>query len=219
MSPSGAYNGSTIVQFIFAAAPFADGSFLILDALDWSGVAAVAMSSSKSLGPRRWQDIFEPSLPTDPSQTALRYVLAVLAAIAALLIRKALVPLLGNGNPYHIAWLAVIFSAWYCGFWQSLVAVAIETLGVWYWFLPPFDSLRIPNRSDIYGMLGFVFFGFLLSILGESFRRTISRKADAEERAHRAIVRALVLNPSEKRILIFFRLRLPIKNENTISRC
>jgi hypothetical protein len=63
---------------------------------------------------------FEPSLPTEPSQSALRYVLAVLAAIAALLLRKALVPLLGDDDPYHIAWLAVAFSAWYCGFWQSV---------------------------------------------------------------------------------------------------
>jgi hypothetical protein len=46
---------------------------------------------------------FEPSLATEPSQSALRYVLAVLAAIAALLLRKALVPLLGDHDPYQIA--------------------------------------------------------------------------------------------------------------------
>ena len=139
----------------------------------------MGVSNPESRKPRRWQEVFELSPPTDHWQSAWRYVLAIVPAIAALLLRKALVPLIGYSNPYHIAWLAVIFSAWYCGLWQSLLAVAIETLGVWYWFLPPFDSPRIPNRSDIYGMLGFVIFGLLLSMLGESFRRTISRKAEA----------------------------------------
>jgi K+-sensing histidine kinase KdpD len=87
--------------------------------------------------------VFEPALPTEHSQNALRYVLAVLASIAALLLRKALVPLLGDHNAYHVAWLAVVFSAWYCGFWQSLLAVAIQAVGVWYWFLPPSGSFRI----------------------------------------------------------------------------
>jgi K+-sensing histidine kinase KdpD len=135
---------------------------------------------------QRWQDVFEPALPTDHSQNALRYVLAVLASVAALLLRKALVPLLGEHNAYHVAWMAVVFSAWYCGFWQSLLAVAIQAVGVWYWFLPPSGSFRIAARSDIYGMLGFVFFGCLLTLLGESFRRAIGRKAAAEQQAHLA---------------------------------
>jgi PAS domain S-box-containing protein len=135
---------------------------------------------------KRGQDVFEPALPTEHSQNALRYVLAVLASIAALLLRKALVPLLGDHNAYHVAWLAVVFSAWYCGFWQSLLAVAIQAVGVWYWFLPPSGSFRIAPRSDTYGMLGFVFFGCLLTLLVESFRRTIGRKAAAEQQAHLA---------------------------------
>ncbi len=131
-------------------------------------------------------EVFEPSLPAEPSQNALRYVLAVLAAIAALLLRKALVPLLGNHDPYHIAWLAVAFSAWYCGFWQSVLALAIEAIGVWYWLLPPQQSWRIRDRSDVYGGVAFVLLGGLLTLLGESYRRTVSRKVRAEQQAHRA---------------------------------
>jgi PAS domain S-box-containing protein len=135
---------------------------------------------------KHWQSVFEPTLPTDPSQNALRYVLAVLVSIAALLLRQALAPLLGEHNPYHVAWLAVVFSAWYCGFWQSLLVVAVETVGVWYWFLPPVGSWRVAARSDIYGLLGFIFCGCLLTLLGESFRRTVRRKIAAEEQAHLA---------------------------------
>jgi hypothetical protein len=47
---------------------------------------------------QRWQDLFEPALPTDDSQNALRYVLAVLASVAALLLRKAFL-FLANTTP------------------------------------------------------------------------------------------------------------------------
>jgi len=129
--------------------------------------------------------VFEPAL-SSAGQNALRYALAVLAAIAALLLRKALAPLLGVHNPYHVAWLAIVFSARYCGFWQSLLAVGVETIGVWYWLLPPTPSWRIADRSDIYGLLGFALFGSLLSILGETYRRTLVHNVEAEQRAHRA---------------------------------
>jgi len=129
--------------------------------------------------------VFEPAL-SSAGQNPLRYALAVLAAIAALLLRKALAPLLGVHNPYHVAWLAIVFSAGYCGFWQSLLAVGVETIGVWYWFLPPTPSWRIADRSDIYGLLGFALFGSLLSILGETYRRTLVHNVEAEQRAHRA---------------------------------
>ena len=143
-------------------------------------------SNSKFQIWKRWHQAFEPALPTDPSQNALRYVLAVLAALAALLLRKALVPLLGDHNPYHLAWLAVVFSAWYCGFWQSVLALAIEAIGVWYWLLPPFSSWRIRDRSDVFGVIAFVLLGGLMTLLGEGYRRTLSRKVEAEQLAHRA---------------------------------
>jgi PAS domain S-box-containing protein len=133
-----------------------------------------------------WQQAFEPATSVDPSQTALRYVLAVLAAIAALLLRRALTPLLGDHNPYDVAWLAVVFSAWYCGFWQSLLCLAIEAMGVWYWLLPPYGGWRVRDRSDVYGIVAFVLLGGFLTLLGEAYRRTLSRKSEAEQRAHRA---------------------------------
>jgi PAS domain S-box-containing protein len=159
--------------------------FFILESDCGSGVA-VSESNSKSQFWNYWQRAFEPALLNDARQNALRYAMAVLVAIAALLLRKALVPVLGVHNPFHVAWLAVIFSAWYCGFWQSLLVLAIETMGVWYWLLPFFNSWQIADQTDLYGMLFFVLFGGLLSILGESYRRTLARNLEAEQRAHRA---------------------------------
>lgn len=162
------------------------GSFLILEQLWSGGRAGVGDSNSKSPIEKRWQQVFEPALSSDPGQNALRYALAVLTAIAALLLRKALAPFLGVHNPYHVAWLAIVFSAWYCGFWQSLLTVTVETMGVWYWLLPPAASWRIADRGDVYGLVGFALFGSLLSVLGETYRRTLVHKLAAEQRAHRA---------------------------------
>jgi len=134
---------------------------------------------------RRWYRVLEPALPSDSSDEVLRYILAILAAVAALLLRKALDPLLGYRTPYLIAWLAVVFSAWYCGFWQSLVTVLIETLGAWFWILPP-QGWRVPDRSDRYGLIGFTLLGGILCLWGESYRRTVARKVAAEDLAHRA---------------------------------
>jgi len=134
---------------------------------------------------KRWQQVLEPALLTNSNQQFIRYALAVLAAIAALLLRKALVPVLGERNPYHLAWLAVVFSAWYCGFWQSIVALVIEALGVWYWLTPPYLSWAMEDRRDIYGLLSFLLLGSFIIGLGEAYRRTAARKAAAEEFANR----------------------------------
>ena len=143
-------------------------------------------SSFKFQVSKRWQQAFEPALLTNTDQRAIRYALAILAAIAALLLRKALVPVLGNRNPYHLAWLAVVFSAWYCGFWQSIVALVVETLGVWFWLIPPANSWRMEDRRDIYGIVSFVLLGGSIIGLGQAYRRTAARRMAAEEQAYRS---------------------------------
>ena len=81
-----------------------------------------------------------------------RYAFGVSAAIAALLLRQLLQPLLGENNPYHTVWAAVVFSAWYCGLGPSIVTALISLVGVWYWFVPPRHSfvLHDPKLSLIH---------------------------------------------------------------------
>ena len=102
---------------------------------------------------------------------AFRYVLAILAAFAALFLRRLLTPLLGHDNAYHTVWLAVVFSAWYCGLGPSIITTSLGAVGVWYWFLPPFDSFAIQDRTEAFGMLGFLAFSSAIIALGESNRR------------------------------------------------
>src|SRR5664279_1970854 len=106
-----------------------------------------------------------------PTQSAARYAVAMLATAVALFARLLLMPLYGGQNPYHTVWVAVAFSAWYCGLGPSIVTALLGALGVWYWFVPPYHSFVIDNRSDVFGVLGFLVFSSAIIALGESNRR------------------------------------------------
>lgn len=112
----------------------------------------------------------DPVIPMN-FQNVRPYAIALATAFAALYLRHLLNPLLGQNNPYHTIWLAIVFCAWYCGIGPSILATVISLLGVWYWFLPPAHSWGIPGRSDLFGMLGFLVFSSAIIALGESNRR------------------------------------------------
>lgn len=119
-------------------------------------------------------------------KVAVYYGLAALAAIAALLFREVLGVEFGMHYPYHTVWLAVIFSAWYCGVGPSLVAIAVDALGIWYWFLPPYHSLFGKSHLEYYGMLSFLSFAIVIVALGESNRRLFTKRQQAENALKKA---------------------------------
>jgi signal transduction histidine kinase len=111
-----------------------------------------------------------------------RYGAALLAALAALLLRRMLAPVLGVANPYHTAWAAVVFSAWYCGIGPSVLTIVVDLIGVWYWFLPPSGTFELANaRVAIAGMIGFIIFSSFIVAFGEAARRSLARSQWAEE--------------------------------------
>jgi PAS domain S-box-containing protein len=114
-------------------------------------------------------------------QNAVRYALAVLAGIAALLLRWMLEPLLGKENAYHTAWAAVVFSAWYCGVGPAIVTVLVSVVGIWYWFLPPYNTFAIQSKTEFFGMFGFVFFSGVIVLLGEITRRNVTKREQVEK--------------------------------------
>jgi signal transduction histidine kinase len=116
-----------------------------------------------------------------------RYVVAILIAIVGLFFRQLLFPLLGVSNPFHTAWAAVIFAAWYCGMGPAIVTAIIEVIGIWYWFIPPVHSFRFSDpKSQISGMVGFLFFSSFIIALGEANRRSLLRSQSAEQRLQKA---------------------------------
>jgi signal transduction histidine kinase len=117
----------------------------------------------------------------------LRYVLAILIAIGALFFRQLLLPLLGESNPFHTAWPAVIFAAWYCGMGPAIVTAILEVVGIWYWFLPPAHTFTLSDpKSEISGMVGFLVFSGFIIALGEAYRRSLFRSQSAEQRLQKA---------------------------------
>jgi PAS domain S-box-containing protein len=135
---------------------------------------SVASSSS------RWASLH-------PTAAALaRYTLATLAGVGALLLRNFLTPYLGEHNPYHTAWLAVVFAAWYCGLGPATLTVTITALGIWYLFLPPTHSFAINDVTEISGLMGFLVSSAVIVVLGESSRRSMAKREKAEEDLRRA---------------------------------
>jgi hypothetical protein len=116
-----------------------------------------------------------------------RYGAAILAAFTALFLYRLLSPALDGENPYHTAWAAVVFSAWYGGLGPSILVILLDLIGIWYWFLPPAASFQLLNpRADISGMLGFVVFSGLIVALGEAHRRSLAKSRLAEEQLRSA---------------------------------
>jgi signal transduction histidine kinase len=128
------------------------------------------------------------SIPeSSDNQDARRYGLAILAAVVALVLRGLFTPFLGENNPYHTVWAAVVFAAWYCGLWPAILTALLSLVGVWYWFLPPPHSFALNDpKTAISGIIGFLLFSSLIIALGESYRRSLARSRWAEEQVRQA---------------------------------
>jgi PAS domain S-box-containing protein len=121
-----------------------------------------------------------------PTAIAVRYALGALAAVCALLLRNVLDPFFGEDNAYHTAWLAVVFAAWYCGIGPAIVSVVICSVGIWYWFVPPFHSFANKGDIGLSGLLGFLILSAVIIAFGESTRRNILNRERAEEDLRKA---------------------------------
>src|SRR5882762_4679490 len=123
---------------------------------------------------------------TDPSgreavETALGYALAVSVAVCAIALRHWLTPFLGDDNPYHTAWVAVVFAAWYCGRGPSIAATFVSLFGVNYWLLPSLKSGASVHRTAIWSMFGFLVLSAMIIALGEAMRRAKAKQERTEE--------------------------------------
>src|SRR6202521_1921377 len=112
------------------------------------------------------------SLSTKISETTgLRYAVALLATVVALLVRLGLNPFLGDYLPYITLLPAVAFCAWYCGVGPSILSVVLALIGAQYWFIPPMHSLRVVGTAQVIGILVFVSVSSVLMAMGEARRR------------------------------------------------
>jgi PAS domain S-box-containing protein len=117
---------------------------------------------------------------------AVKYALGTLAGVAAVILREVLNPFFLERNPYHTAWLAVVFAAWYCGIGPAIATTVISGLGVWYWFLPPYNQFAHKDIPEIAGMVGFLIFSAIIIAFGESMRRSILKRELVEDELRNA---------------------------------
>jgi PAS domain S-box-containing protein len=102
---------------------------------------------------------------------ARRYIVAILAAVLALLLRAALDPLLGGDHALVLPLVAVVFVAWYAGLGPALTTLFLSVGAVDYFFIHPRGSFGANNFSDRLAVGSFLFAGLICALLGEAQRR------------------------------------------------
>jgi PAS domain S-box-containing protein len=118
--------------------------------------------------------------PRTPSR--LRdYIIAVLAAVLAVLVRRLLDPVLEDSHPYVISLLAVIFVAWEGGFGPAMLTLFISTGAVTYWFVPPRGQWFVTGLPNQVGFGLFIFGGVMCGLLGEAQRHARARAERARD--------------------------------------
>jgi PAS domain S-box-containing protein len=108
----------------------------------------------------------------------LKYGAAVLATIAAVLLRLALGPFVADSRsviPFITFFPAVLFASWYAGFRAGLLSVLLSALAADYFFVSPVRSFRIPDRGDQVSLVIFIAVGLALALLGHSQRQALAR--------------------------------------------
>lgn len=95
----------------------------------------------------------------------LRYFVSIVTVAVVAALRLAVDPWLGNHHPYTFFFAAMAVSAWYSGFWPSILAIFLSYIvGDWF-FVPPRHTLFHQYGLDDFLSLG----GFLLSGLAIAF--------------------------------------------------
>jgi PAS domain S-box-containing protein len=105
-----------------------------------------------------------------------RYAVAVAITLAAWALRYALIPVLGGGFSFLLAFPAATFAAWYGGLGPGLLSTALSAMGAAL-LLAPDHSLLEP--SSYVRLAVFSVSGVLISLLSESLHEVTRRAASA----------------------------------------
>ena len=127
----------------------------------------------------RWApfDRFASRLLTGPQP----YGWALLAVVAAALLRYSLNVALGFTLPFLFFYPAIMLISLLGGLGPSLLATAASAALAWYYLLEPRNSFAVLNRRDLVGLLVFTGMGVLMSVAGDLFRRRAQRMQEFEK--------------------------------------
>jgi PAS domain S-box-containing protein len=143
------------------------------------------------------------SWASNPSTVgARRYVVAVVAIAASLLLRQLLQPWLGPHVPYLQFFPAILLAAWYGGFGPGALATAVATLASMYFYLPP-DGLAINGAADAISLALFIGTGLAIAGLNDGLRRAEqARRVEAELATGRAERLDAIINTTVDGIIV-----------------
>jgi signal transduction histidine kinase len=110
---------------------------------------------------------FSTRIPT----VVVRYSVALLVTVVALLLRWLLTPVLGATIPYVTLFPAVAFCSWYCGIGPSILSTLLGLLTANYLFIPPLHSLHIPSKVEFVGLIIFSLSCGVIIFIAEAWRR------------------------------------------------
>ncbi|MGC8639920.1 MAG: DUF4118 domain-containing protein, partial [Isosphaeraceae bacterium] len=113
-------------------------------------------------------------MPGLPREILWRYGLAVLLVGLAVAVRLVLRPILGDGYPFFLCFVAIVLAASYGGYGPSLVALVLSWFLVDSFFLvSPTNPQLFHSRSQI--ALAFFAIGLSVAVLGGRLRKARER--------------------------------------------
>ena len=111
----------------------------------------------------------------------VRYAVALLVTAAAVGVRMAMSPVLGDQSPYITLFAALFFVGWFSGVIAGVLCVLLGAAATSYLILPPLYSLQVDDPHMFAGLLTYMVIGAMCVLMGDFLAQT-ERRALASER-------------------------------------
>ena len=129
------------------------------------------------------------------------YGLGAAAVAAALGLKLALMPWVEHDTPFLLFFAAVLVAGWYGGLGPGLLATALAAAASAYFFMAPYQDLRVADPVQRVRLGMFSAEGVFISALA-AFHQRARRRADAATAAARRLERQILRASEEARRLV-----------------
>jgi PAS domain S-box-containing protein len=108
-------------------------------------------------------------------------LIAIATLVAAVLLRLALDPVMGDGLPLVTLFGAVAIAVWAGGTRPAVIVVAVGYLACAYLFIPPRGQIGPTNFQNTVGLVAYLFTCALIIAIGEAMRSAQQRASERGE--------------------------------------